>query len=69
MDKRRTAFNKAMCALNAREQQILIGRRLEEPPKTLEEISQKLDISRERVRQLEFSAFEKLKKGLLYAGL
>lgn len=69
MDKRRNAFNKAMTALNAREQQIIIGRRLDEPPKTLEEISQKLDISRERVRQLEFSAFEKLKKGLLHSGL
>lgn len=69
MDKRRNAFNNAMTALNAREQQIIIGRRLDEPPKTLEEISQKLDISRERVRQLEFSAFEKLKKGLLHSGL
>ncbi len=69
MDKRRQAFNKAMTALNAREQQILVGRRLEEPPKTLEEISQKLDISRERVRQLEFAAFEKLKKGLQHCRL
>jgi RNA polymerase sigma-32 factor len=69
MDKRRQAFNKAMEALNAREQQILVSRRLEEPPKTLEEISQKLDISRERVRQLEFSAFEKLKKGLQHSRL
>ncbi len=69
MDKRRQAFNKAMTALNAREQQILVSRRLEEPPKTLEEISQKLDISRERVRQLEFAAFEKLKKGLQHSRL
>ncbi len=69
MDKRRQAFNKAMTALNAREQQILVSRRLEEPPKTLEEISQKLDISRERVRQLEFAAFEKLKKGLQHCRL
>lgn len=69
MEKRRKAFNKAMTALNAREQQILISRRLDEPPKTLEEISQRLDISRERVRQLEFAAFEKLKKGLQHVGL
>ncbi len=69
MDKRRHAFNKAMTALNSREQQILVGRRLDEPPKTLEEMSEQLTISRERVRQLEFSAFEKLKKGLQHVGL
>lgn len=62
--KRKVALEKAMVALNEREQQILIGRRLDEPPQTLEEISQKLNISRERVRQLEVSAFDKLKKAL-----
>ena len=67
--KRRSAFTKAMQALNAREQQVLVGRRLAEPPKTLEEISQQLAISRERVRQLEVGAFEKLKKGLQNTGL
>lgn len=67
--KRRSAFTKAMQALNAREQQVLVGRRLVEPPKTLEEMSQRLAISRERVRQLEVGAFEKLKKGLRNTGL
>ncbi len=69
MNKRRKAFQQAMQALNKREQKILVGRRLEEPPKTLEEMSQELTISRERVRQLEISAFEKLKKGLQHSGL
>jgi RNA polymerase sigma-32 factor len=58
-----------MKALNAREQEIIIGRRLDEPPKTLEEMSHNLTISRERVRQLEISAFEKLKKALKYSAL
>ncbi len=69
MDKRRSAFKQAMQALNPREQQILAGRRLAEPPKTLEEMSQQLSISRERVRQLEICAFTKLKKGLRHTGL
>lgn len=64
MQKRQSAFNYAMQTLNAREREIIIGRRLDEPPKTLEEMSHHLDISRERVRQLEISAFEKLKKVL-----
>ncbi len=69
MDKRRHAFQGAMKALNSREQEIIVGRRLDEPPKTLEEMSQLMTISRERVRQLEISAFEKLKKALLYSSL
>lgn len=64
LDKRRKSLQDAMKALNEREQKILVGRRLEEPPKTLEELSQVMDISRERVRQLEISAFDKLKKAM-----
>lgn len=64
LDKRRKNLHEAMKALNEREQKILAGRRLEEPPKTLEELSQAMDISRERVRQLEVSAFDKLKKAM-----
>ena len=64
LDKRRKNLYEAMKALNEREQKILAGRRLEEPPKTLEELSQAMDISRERVRQLEVSAFDKLKKAM-----
>lgn len=69
LNKRRKALQEAMTALNDREQKILIGRRLEEPPKTLEDLSQLLAISRERVRQLEISAFEKIKKALKYSSL
>ncbi len=67
LDKRSKALRDAMDALNEREQKIIIGRRLEEPPKTLEELSQLLAISRERVRQLEVSAFEKLKRALKHS--
>lgn len=62
MKKRRTLFSKALTCLNQREHIILYDRRLKEPPLTLEEISSKLNISRERVRQIENSAFDKLKK-------
>lgn len=66
LTKRRKSLQSAMRALNEREQKILMGRRLEEPPKTLEELSQGMNISRERVRQLEISAFAKLKKAMKY---
>ena len=52
----------AMQVLNEREQHILSERRLIDEPKTLEELSQQYDISRERVRQIEVRAFEKLQK-------
>lgn len=67
LDKRRKILQNAMQSLNDREQKILTGRRLEEPPKTLEELSQSLQISRERIRQLEISAFDKLRKAIKYA--
>ena len=67
MEKRQAALDGAMKMLNAREREIIVARRLDEPPKTLEEISQYLKISRERVRQLEISAFEKLKKALKFS--
>jgi RNA polymerase sigma-32 factor len=60
--KRRSLFSKALICLNQREHTILHDRRLKEPPLTLEEISSKLKISRERVRQIENTAFDKLKK-------
>lgn len=50
----------AISTLNAREQDILTRRRLQEPPSTLEELSQEHSISRERVRQIEVRAMEKL---------
>jgi RNA polymerase sigma-32 factor len=55
----------AMNALNDREKHILTERRLTDEPKTLEELSQVYDVSRERIRQIEVRAFEKLQKALM----
>jgi RNA polymerase sigma-32 factor len=55
----------AMGALNEREKHILTERRLTDDPKTLEELSQVYDVSRERIRQIEVRAFEKLQKALM----
>jgi RNA polymerase sigma-32 factor len=55
----------AMDALNDREKHILTERRLSEDPKTLEELSQVYEVSRERIRQIEVRAFEKLQKALM----
>ena len=54
-----------MESLNEREQHILTERRLADEPKTLEELSQVYDVSRERIRQIEVRAFEKLQKALM----
>ena len=54
----------AMKALTERERDILQARRLQEEPATLEELSQKYGVSRERVRQIEVRAFEKLQRGM-----
>lgn len=51
--------------LNDRERQILVARRLTDQPVTLEELSQRFHVSRERVRQLEVRAFEKLQKAVI----
>jgi RNA polymerase sigma-32 factor len=53
-----------MQSLNERERHILTDRRLIEDPKTLEELSQVYNVSRERVRQIEVRAFEKLQKAI-----
>ena len=55
----------AMESLNERERHILTERRLIEEPKTLEELSQVYNVSRERVRQIEVRAFEKLQKAMM----
>ena len=60
MDYRRGLMADAMSALNEREQHIIAERRLSDSPKTLEELSIEYNISRERVRQIEARAFEKL---------
>jgi RNA polymerase sigma-32 factor len=55
----------AMSDLNDREKHILAERRLAEEPKTLEDLSQVYGVSRERVRQIEVRAFEKLQKAMM----
>jgi RNA polymerase sigma-32 factor len=55
----------ALESLNDREKHILMERRLSDEPKTLEELSQVYGVSRERIRQIEVRAFEKLQAALL----
>lgn len=59
---RREMLMGAMDALNDREKDVLIQRRLVDDPVTLEDLSSKYDVSRERIRQIEVRAFEKLQK-------
>jgi RNA polymerase sigma-32 factor len=61
---RKALLTGALKALNERERHILIERRLKDNPTTLEDLSQQYNISRERVRQIEVRAFEKLQKGM-----
>ena len=58
-----------MKQLNERERDILMQRRLIEEPTTLEDLSARYGISRERVRQIEVRAFEKLQKAVRNAAL
>jgi len=69
LGKRRELLAVAMEALNERERHILEERRLKENPTTLEELSQEYGISRERVRQIEVRAFEKLQKAIRNAAI
>ncbi len=64
-DVRHAMLTEAMSGLNDREKHILTERRLIDEPKTLEELSQTYNVSRERVRQIEVRAFEKLQKAML----
>jgi RNA polymerase sigma-32 factor len=59
---RRELLARAMDVLNDREKDILLQRRLQDQPVTLEELSSQYDVSRERIRQIEVRAFEKLQK-------
>ena len=61
---RHALLTEAMDSLNERERHILTDRRLADDPKTLEELSQVYHVSRERVRQIEVRAFEKLQKSI-----
>ncbi|MDW6021813.1 RNA polymerase sigma factor RpoH [Mesorhizobium sp. BAC0120] len=60
LESRRSMLSDAMSVLNDRERRIFEARRLAEDPMTLEELSAEFDISRERVRQIEVRAFEKV---------
>jgi RNA polymerase sigma-32 factor len=62
LDNRRTMLKGAMETLNDRERRIFEARRLAEDPVTLEELSTEFGVSRERVRQIEVRAFEKVQK-------
>ena len=62
MDARRELLAEAMDVLNDREKDILVQRRLSEETVTLEDLSSQYDVSRERIRQIEVRAFEKLQK-------
>ena len=62
LDARRALLTQAMDVLNERERDILMARRLQDNPVTLEELSERFSVSRERIRQIEVRAFEKLQK-------
>ena len=66
-DEKKELLQSAMQVLNEREREIISSRRLTEQPITLEELSQKYKISRERIRQIETKAFEKLQKSMINA--
>ena len=65
--QRRKLLGEAMAGLNAREREILVERRLRDEPLTLEDLSRRFHVSRERIRQLEVRAVDKLRKGMLGA--
>ena len=69
LGKRRALLKSAMTNLNERERHILTERRLKDEPTTLEDLSQHYGISRERVRQIEVRAFEKLQKNIKNAAI
>ena len=65
MEKRKKLMNSSLSILNEREKEILNARRLSEEKITLDDLSKKYKISRERIRQIESNAFEKLQKAML----
>jgi len=67
LDQRRAMLGDALNVLDDRERRIFEARRLADDPLTLEELSTEFDVSRERVRQLEVRAFEKVQKAMLKA--
>jgi RNA polymerase sigma-32 factor len=65
VEQRRDLLSDSFKILNEREKEILYARRLKDKPTTLEELSKRYKISRERIRQIENKAFEKLQKHML----
>ena len=65
LDEKKSLLKDAIKILNERERNIIQDRKLSEDPKTLDELSKKYKISRERIRQIETKAFEKLQKAML----
>ena len=63
--QRKDLFEESIHVLNDREKEILYARRLNDEPITLDDLSKKYKISRERIRQIENKAFEKLQKHML----
>ena len=67
MNQRQSLLKDSIKILNDREREILYSRRLNDEPTTLEDLSKKYKISRERIRQIETKAFEKLQKSMINA--
>ena len=67
MAQRRKLLGEALARLNEREREILIERRLRDEPLTLEDLSRRYHVSRERIRQLEVRAVDKLSKTMVNA--
>ena len=67
MEQRKDLLKESIKILNEREKEILCARRLNDKPTTLENLSKKYKISRERIRQIENKAFEKVQKNMLNA--
>ena len=67
LDERKNLMKSSMDILNTREKEILTARKLSENVATLEDLSKKYKVSRERIRQIETKAFEKLQKAMLNA--
>ena len=65
LKERKKLMDDSINILNTREKEILTARRLSENAVTLEDLSKKYKISRERIRQIETKAFEKLQKAML----
>jgi RNA polymerase sigma-32 factor len=64
LDQRRNFLSKALSTLNDRERRIFEARRLTDDPVTLEDLSTEFGVSRERIRQIEVRAFEKVQKAV-----